>query len=154
MRSQRRPFPGRHLNGATMKKTLIALASTTALALAGCGDTCSSSAAKLATTNSTCSLMPGSSATINVQLCANCTDSNPSCQAEMVGGHIELAPTVQQCSANQGCAINGCNTSAPTASCTIDVPSAPGSIPIVIVGDSTPVNATLNVGGTNTSCTL
>ncbi len=135
-------------------KRLLALVPVAVLVLAGCaGDTCTSSAAHPTATNPTCSLTPGSTATISVALCAKCTDTSPSCQAEFVGGGLEVAPVVQQCQEQANCNVTGCNVSVPTASCSVSVPaSASGSMPLTIVGDTT-VTGTVTFGG-GSSCSL
>ncbi len=145
-------------------KLLLALASSAAvLVLSGCGgDTCTSAPATLAVRNSACTLAPGSTATISVGLCGKCSDSSPSCQAEFLnaqGGttnpdHLEVAPTVQQCQANAGCAISGCNISVPTATCQVAVPAGlTGDMPIQVIGETT-ATGQLNFGSSGTSCTL
>ncbi|HET9596021.1 MAG TPA: hypothetical protein VFP65_10590 [Anaeromyxobacteraceae bacterium] len=89
-----------------MKKALGTIA-VALLALAGCGgDTCSSQDARVTPQNQGCTLAANAPVTINVRLCPQCTDSSPSCQAELRPGNIiEVSPVVQQCQANQGCDI-------------------------------------------------
>ena len=142
-----------------MKRVMIVVLPAALLALVGCGgDTCTSSPAALAVnSNESCTLSPGSTATVSVQLCSKCSDSTPSCQAEFLPAgnpdHLEIAPVVQQCQANAGCAVNGCNVSLPTATCSVAVPAGlSGSMPIQVVGETT-VQATLNFGP-STSCAL
>jgi len=147
-----------------MMKRLLAVAVVPALVLlAGCGtDTCSSSPATAINQSPSCSLAPGAD-TITVQLCAKCSDSSPGCQAEPVNCsgdfsncRFEVSPTVQQCQANAGCAINGCNTGVPTASCPITIPAGTptnATYPLVIVGEQT-FTGSVTVGGSNTSCAL
>jgi hypothetical protein len=135
---------------ATMKR-LLAFVPGVVLVLAGCGDTCSSNAAKATTTNPTCSLAPGATATISVAVCGGCNDSSASCQAEFVGGALEVAPVVQQCQGDAGCAISGCTDL--TATCSVAVPaSLSGSVDLRVVGEST-VTGTLSAG-TGSTCAL
>ena len=142
-------------------KRLLALAPAALLVLAGCGtDTCSSSAAHVAAADSgarpTCTLAPGSTATINVTLCTKCTDSSPGCQAEFRTdtNTLEVAPFVQQCQANLGCNINGCNAAAQQASCQVTIPAgASGTASIALAGDTQPILGTLTLGS-GTSCSL
>ncbi len=125
--------------------------------LAGCGtDTCTSSAASLSpNVGTSCALAAGTTATVNVSLCSRCNDSSPSCQAEFVGGQFEIAPTVQQCPDQSGCAPSGSNASVRTVSCALAVPAGlSGSYSMVLVGDSGLVNGTMTVGGSGTSCSL
>ncbi len=141
-----------------MKRLVLAL-SVAVATLAGCGgDTCTSSPAALASNSSeSCTLSPGSTATVSVSLCSKCSDSSPSCQAEFLPtnapDHLEVAPVVQQCQANAGCAVSGCNISVPKATCTVPVPSGlSGSMPIQIIGETT-VQGTLSFGS-GTTCEL
>jgi hypothetical protein len=136
----------------------LALISAALLVLAACGaasDTCTSNEATPQNTNpgGSCTVAAGQPVTINVQLCAKCSDSAPGCQAEFVNGGVEVAPTVQQCQADLGCAVNGCNLGVPTASCSLTIPAGTtGQIPLHIVA-SPVVEATINIGS-GTSCTL
>ncbi len=138
-------------------KRLLALLPAAVLLLAGCGgDTCTSAAAPLKNNSASCSLAPGAAATITVELCGKCTDSGAGCQAEVTNNRLEVAPTVQQCQASSGCAINGCNVSVPTASCQVTLPASlvPGSYELDVVGETT-VQGTLTVqSGAGSSCTL
>lgn len=138
-----------------MKRALTVAVLAVAV-LAGCGtDTCTSSAAQLSpSVGTSCTLSAGTSATINVSLCSRCNDSAPGCQAEFVGGRFEVAPTVQQCVDQSGCASSGCNASVRTAACGLVVPTGlSGSYPMVLIGDATPVNGTLTIGS-GSSCSL
>jgi len=145
-----------------MKRILTLLMATLgcSLALAGCGGTaCSSGAAQLSngTASPSCSLQPGATATITVQLCQRCTDSSPSCQAEFVNGQLEIAPSIQQCAEQAGCAISGCNLN-PSVDCVVAVPATLSSEPLVIVASDSqgsPVTLTGTVSsGSGTTCTL
>lgn len=125
--------------------------------LAGCGtDTCTSSAAKLSpSVGTSCTLAAGSSATIQVSLCSRCNDSAPGCQAEYRNGTFEVAPTVQQCADQSGCAVPGCNVDVRTATCGITVPTslvAGQQYPMVLLGEST-VNGSVTIGS-GSSCSL
>lgn len=146
-----------------MKRVLALVLPATLLALAGCGgDTCSSAPAPLQNTQNgkQCDVTPGQLATFTVQLCGKCTDSAAACQAEFVNGQIEIAPVVQQCQAQRDCAITpGCAVQAPTATCSLTIPSSVTTgTPIAVVAsdqNGSPVvvtgTVTTNGGG---SCTL
>jgi hypothetical protein len=84
---------------------------------------CTSAVATLATSGGTCTVAAGATVTIQVPICSKCTDSNPSCQSEFVHDHVELAPVVQQCQADAGCSVNGCNINVPTVPCTVALPA-------------------------------
>lgn len=146
-----------------MKHLLVAAVLPALAGLAGCGaDTCSSSPATAINSSPSCDLSPGP-ATVTVQLCSKCSDSSPTCVAEPVncgpdfsGCRFEVQPTVQQCQGNAGCAINGCNTSIPTATCSLTVPAniPPGDYPLVLAGEQT-VTGTVHVaGGATTTCSI
>lgn len=141
-------------------RKLLGFAIAAVAVLAGCGtDTCSSGAAtpQDTTGGTNCAVAPVGAATINVRLCSKCNDSSPSCQAEFVNGRFEVAPVVQQCQADSGCAIAGCNYAVPTATCTVTLPASAtsgSSYDLVVVGEGPPVYNTLSVGGSGTSCTL
>jgi hypothetical protein len=132
-------------------KRLLAFVPAAVIVLTGCGDTCTSDAAKAVTTSPQCSLAPGATATINVAICGGCNDSGASCQAEFVGGALEVQPTVQQCQGNQGCAVSGCNSL--TATCSVAVPDTlSGSVDLRVIGQDT-VTGTLTAGSGST-CSL
>jgi len=139
-----------------MKRLLAyALLPSALAALAGCGGTaCSSNAAAVVTTNPQCTVGAGSTTTFAVQLCAKCSDSSPSCQAEFTGGRVEVSPTIQQCQENAGCAINGCNASIPTATCTLNATLTPGSYELDVVGETTPRGTLIVAQSGSSSCTL
>lgn len=117
-------------------KRLLACVLPAVLVAAGCGgDTCTSQEATPTNTRApTCSLTPGTTATIDVSICAKCTDTNASAQCEFVNGELEVAPTVQQCAAEAGCGISGCATPAAVATCTVAVPQQTGEIPLRLSG--------------------
>jgi hypothetical protein len=136
-----------------MKRLLAyALLPTALAALAGCGGTaCTSNAAQAATASPNCTVAPGSTTTFTVQLCAKCSDSSPSCQAELrPGNRVEISPTVEQCQENAGCAVNGCNAQVPTATCTLNASLSPGPYELDVIGEST-VTGTLTVAGSGSS---
>ncbi len=140
-------------------KRLLAIAIVAVAALAGCGnDTCTSSAADPVNTSPSCTLAPGTTATVSVQLCGKCTDSSPGCQAEFLGlgtssQRLEVAPVVQQCQGNAGCAVAGCSNL--QATCSVTVPAASGSYTLVVVGDTVQPQGTLTVSsGGSSSCAL
>jgi hypothetical protein len=144
-----------------MKRFLsLAAVAAVALAQAGCGGTaCTSNPAPLPqSSNTSCTLAAGSTATIDVALCGKCTDTSPGCQAEFLtdasGTRLEVSPTVQQCQENAGCNIaSGCALAPPHATCTVTIPaSATGSYNLVILGD-TQVQGQLTIGS-GSSCQL
>ncbi|HEX7622793.1 MAG TPA: hypothetical protein VF400_04420 [Anaeromyxobacteraceae bacterium] len=140
-----------------MKRLLAYALLPAALALlTSCGGTaCTSNAAQATVAIPQCTVGSGSTTTFAVALCAKCSDSNPSCQAELrPGNRIEVSPTIQQCQENAGCAVNGCNAQVPTATCTLNASLAPGSYELDVVGE-TQVAGTLTVAASGTStCTL
>jgi len=132
----------------------LALVPVAVLLLAGCGgDTCSSSAAEAELLPSSCTLAPNTTATIQVQLCAKCSDSSPACTGEFVNDQIELDPTFQQCQANAGCAETGCAISNSLVTCSVTTPASEG--PVTVVAGSTLLTGTVNIAESGgTSCTL
>lgn len=128
------------------------------LAVAGCGgDTCTSVDAPLQNSGGgqQCTVNAGSTVTIQVATCGKCTDSSPSCQAEVVNGQLEVAPVVQQCAANASCGVaDSCAIAPPTATCSVVAPGTPGQIPIVVGAGQ--VHNTLNVvaSGGSATCAL
>src|SRR3990172_6537788 len=132
----------------------LALVPAAVLLLAGCGgDTCSSSAAEAQQLPSGCTLAANTTTTIEVQLCAKCSDSSPACTGEFVNDQIELDPTFQQCQANAGCAETGCAITNSLVTCSVTTPG-PGTYPVV--AGSNLLRETVNVeeSGAGTSCTL
>src|SRR3990172_4494826 len=127
-------------------KRLLAVVPAVVLVLAGCGDTCSSDAGRLQdAAPATCSLAPGANATITVAVCGGCNDSGASCQAEFVGSDLEVAPTVQQCQGDAGCAVSGCVDL--TATCTVAVPaSLSGQVALRVGNGDDTVTGTLTAG--------
>ncbi len=142
-------------NSLSMNR-LLALVPAAVLLLSGCGDACTSQPAPLKNTQgASCSLAPGVTANIQVELCGKCSDSGASCQAEFTSNRLEVAPTVQQCQASSGCAEEGCSISVPMATCQVTLPASltPGAtFDLNVIGDTT-VQGTLTVGS-ETSCTL
>lgn len=133
-------------------KQVVALAA--ALLLAACNtDTCSSSAAQPRSNGGSCVLAVGSTATVDVQLNCQCTDTSAACQAEFVNNALEIAPTVQQCAEQAGCATSGCALSAQRATCSVTIPSGavPGRYPIVINGATT---GQVTIGSSGSGCSL
>jgi hypothetical protein len=134
----------------------LAPAALLALTLAACGgDTCSTAAAQVNPVGAGCTLAPNTTVTINVRLCPKCTDTSPTCQGEVVGTDIQIAPVVNQCAANQGCDITQACQIAPVP-CPVNAALAAGSYTATYetAGGglaSTPV--TVQAGG-STSCTL
>lgn len=141
-----------------MKRLLSLVLPAAVLALAGCGgDTCTSADAPLQNSGGgqQCTVNAGSTVTVQVATCGKCTDSNPSCQAEITNGQLEVAPVVQQCAANAACGTSAsCAISPPIATCSVVAPSTPQQIPIVVGAGQ--VQNTLNVvsSGGSTTCSL
>jgi hypothetical protein len=131
-------------------KRLLALAPAALVVLAGCGaDTCTSKAAQVQQI-APCSVAPGSTVAVPVQLCGQCTDSAPSCQAEFLNGEFQFAPAFQECQEQRGCAIQpGCANSPVT--CTITAPTAPGSYPVIDASTTQQVG-TITVAAGGTGC--
>jgi hypothetical protein len=124
-----------------------------ALTLAGCGDTCSSKAADVAAVGSCTSLAADSDVTIEVQVCATCSDTSPSCKGEVVNGEIQLDASFKECQANSSCAASACNTG--KVSCTVHTPPATASADIVTQNKGSTNRKTVSVAaGGPTTCAL
>ncbi len=137
-------------------KRLLALAPA-ALLLAACGDTCTSKPAAVDTLQGQCSTVAaGSAVTINLQLCPTCSDTSPSCTGEVRPGNlIELDSVVQQCQAQSGCSVTGCNIS--PVGCPLSQPLQDGQTYTVqySTGNGGLASTTLTAqSGGSTSCTL
>jgi hypothetical protein len=133
---------------------VLATASLGVVALAGCGDTCGSKPAAVDTsgTGSAATLVgcSGGTAQIQVQLCPECTDSSPSCQAEFVGNRIEVAPAFQTCQSQSGCTpTGGCGVTSNTVVCSAALTQS-GNFAVVDAANNQ--LGTLTVNGT--SCTF
>lgn len=138
-----------------MNRLVLACALAPTLLLAACGGTaCQSSPATPQNTSPSCSLAAGQPVTIDVALCGKCTDSSPSCQAEWLGDHLEVAPTVEQCQEQAGCDIAAsCDFPPPHATCTVTIPAGTtGSAPLVLLADQQ-YEGTVNIGS-GTTCNL
>jgi hypothetical protein len=125
---EHRPLAGRRQAipqpEATAMKPLAALVPLALLALAGCGDTCTSKAAEVRGIPGSCTVPVAASSTIEVQLCPKCTDSTPGCQAEFRNGRFEVAPTFQECQAEAGCQISSeCGFNNSKVACSVSVPA-------------------------------
>jgi hypothetical protein len=98
----------------------------------------------------------GTPVTIGLQLCPTCADSSPSCTGEVRPGNvIELDSVVQQCQAQAGCNISGCNIS--PVGCQLDQPLQSGQSYTVRYLDASGNLASATVtaqSGGSTSCTL
>jgi hypothetical protein len=136
------------------RNRLLALVPAAVLLLAGCGgDTCSSSAAEAEALPSNCTLAANTTATIQVRLCAKCSDSSPACTAEFVNDQIELDPTFQQCQANAGCAETGCALPNSLVTCSVTTPD-PGIYTVVAGSNLLSETVSVEESGAGTSCTL
>jgi hypothetical protein len=100
-----------------MRRTLALLAVPVAVALHGCGDTCSTKAADVVDfSGATCTMPADQPLTFKVKgACQQCTDTSPSCDASLNGATVELNAIYHECSAQAGCAGTSCGY--PTFSC-------------------------------------
>jgi hypothetical protein len=137
-----------------MKRLALAVALAPTLLLAACGGTaCSSAPAATQTTSPNCTVAAGQQVTVTVALCGKCTDSSPSCQAEWLGDHLEVAPTVEQCQEQSGCNPSGSCDINTRATCTVTIPAGTmGSPQLVLAGENT-YTGTLTIGP-GTTCNL
>lgn len=144
-------------------KKLVALASTAAaIALVGCGaDTksCSTSPATLAAGSPVqrCSVAPGGTANIQVQLCPKCTDSSPSCIAEFRNNAIEIDPIFRECQEDRSCPIGGSCETDPSKTrvfCSVTIPAgtASGTYDVILASTATSVSS-VTVGASG-GCTF
>jgi hypothetical protein len=129
------------------------------LAACGTGDTCQTNPATLQNRSaSSCSVAAGQQVTFNVALNCNCTESTPSCQAEIVNNNsIEVAPVFQLCQADAACGgTPGCAITRPTASCSVTIPAnlSGQTLPLTVVGDATVTGGAVSIGAGGTSCDL
>ena len=140
-----------------MRKLALALAVPSLLVIAACGaDTksCSTAPAKVAASDpvASCTAAAGSTVNIPVRLCAGCSDSSPSCNAEFRNGTIEIDPIFRQCTEDQGCPVTGsCSTdpSVNETTCSVAIPSGTsGSIPVFLASTATRVS-TVTVGSSS-----
>lgn len=137
-----------------MRRSLV-FVPVVALALAGCGaDTCRSEPADAAQLPSSCSVPAASVVAIDVQLCASCRDSSPSCVAEFVNGELQLDTAFQRCEASAGCSVtSGCDAANSRVRCTVQTPPASGTYSIVAGQNQLGGTIVVGSGGT-TTCTL
>ncbi len=115
-----------------MRRALVLLALPLAAALAGCGDTCTATAADVSAVGS-CSgtVSPGVTVDVPVRVCPTCSETNPSCSAELVGTEIQLNTVIQECQANAGCAASGCVVQ--PVICSFSAPATAGTYSVVAV---------------------
>ena len=139
-----------------MRRTLALVAF--AAAFAGCGDTCSTKAAGVnALSSAGCTVSANQAMTIQVKgSCQACTDSNPSCNTEVVGGGIDLNPIYSECAANAGCPGTSCGY--PTFNCSVPGLAA-GSYTVTAVTDpstgaTTTTTVTVVAASGNSTCVL
>lgn len=132
---------------------LLAAAGAAAVGLAGCGDTCSTKAADVqAVADCPSGLKSNSQVTIQLQLCATCSDTNPTCTGEVVGNEIQLDASFHECQSNSSCPASACNNT--TVTCTVNAP-ADGTYDIVTQNAGTTNRKTITVASSGaTSCTL
>jgi hypothetical protein len=131
-------------------KRLLALAPAALVVLAGCGaDTCSSKPAQVAQI-APCSVAPGATVAVPVQLCGHCTDSSPTCQAEFLNNQFEFAPVFQECQEQRGCPVDPACANAPVT-CTVTAPTTPGSYPVIDASTTQQVG-TIDVAAGGTGC--
>ncbi|BDG10813.1 hypothetical protein [Anaeromyxobacter paludicola] len=127
-----------------MNKVIAFFAVVGALSLAGCGSeaaSCSGPVTEPAPpankTIQSCTLQTGAQATLHVQLCPSCADTNPHCQAEFNGSALEVNTTFYTCDETRSCAETGsCGFQFNSVTCSIigNVP-APGAYDVQIIGD-------------------
>ncbi|HZZ84787.1 MAG TPA: hypothetical protein VFE30_09640 [Anaeromyxobacteraceae bacterium] len=151
-----------------MKKVVAIFAVMGLVSLVGCGGTAnscsgpSSDPAPVANQSiGSCTLQAGATATIQVQLCPNCSDVSPSCQAEFVNGEFELATAFQTCDETRSCPLtNSCGLANNAVTCTIsNVPAASATYNVMVISDhaggfrSAGTITVVPTGGT-TSCSI
>jgi len=138
-----------------MRRTLALLAVPVAIALNGCGDTCSTKAADVTDfTGSTCTVPAGQPVTFKVRgACQQCTDSSPGCDASLNGPIVELNAIYHECSADAGCSGTSCGY--PTFSCTASSLPA-GTYDVMAKTETGTAQGTVNVvpASGSATCTL
>ncbi|MBI5069026.1 MAG: hypothetical protein HZB56_12375 [Deltaproteobacteria bacterium] len=136
-------------------KKLAAILTTALLAAAGCSDTCSTKSAPLDAAGSpTCTSISSAGATATAPLCQRCTDTNPTCQVEVVANTIQINSTLKECDSNRGCGDPSCANPRPAVSCAVPV-LTPGTYTVQFIGGSGMVQYTATVGaGGNSTCSL
>lgn len=131
-----------------MNRRFVTVAAALSLLLAACGSDesgCFSRDAELAAgVNYDCTAAPGSTVSVQVQLCPNCRATSASCQAEFIAGQLEIAPVFFECEESRDCPIGqACETNPATrqTTCvaTIPIGTAPGEYDIVNAGTGTTV---------------
>ena len=135
-----------------MKLLSLALLTLAAAGLAGCGAAgCNSFAADIAASGQSCAVRPGT-VTVSVPVNCRCTDTSASCQAEFLGGQLEVAATVQQCDDQQGCDTQGCDITGRTATCDVVIPAGFTGSATIVDGSGNTIGV-LNAGADD-SCVL
>jgi hypothetical protein len=141
-----------------MKRSVLTGALAVVVALAGCGgEACNSSPAPVAQVGPTaCRLAANTPVTVNVRLCPQCTDSSPTCSADVQpGNELQIDSVVQQCQSAQGCDITrGCAVN--PVPCPVTRPLEAGTYTVLYVtqnGAAASTSITVEPGGA-TSCTL
>ncbi len=136
-------------------KRLFALVPAALIAIAGCGETCSTAATPVNDVTNGCSIIAASqAATISLRLCPACADTAPTCTGEVrPNNEIHLDSVVQQCQNNTGCAT-ACSISPVT--CTLDQPLTAGvtyNVLYTTASGAGQTSVTAQAGGP-ASCTL
>ncbi len=138
-----------------MRRMLALLFVPAAVALHGCGDTCSTKAADVTDfTGASCTVPAGQPVTFTVKgSCQACTDSNPSCDASLNGTIVELNAIYHECAADAGCSGTSCGY--PTFSCGgTSLPA--GTYQVMAKTDTGTAQGTVNVvaASGSTTCAL
>ncbi len=139
-------------------KTLSLLACTAALALAACGETCTTRAADVADfSGATCVVKPNVPIDFQVRgACQHCDDTGAACAAELNGpAEVNLNAIYRNCESTSGCPATSCGY--PTFDCMLQSALPPGG-PYNVVAKTADGTATATVtvdpGSQNTTCTL
>ena len=118
--------------------------------LARCGDTCSSKAADVDALPSNCTLQEGADVTVELTLCAKCSESSPTCVAEVRDQDIELDASFQECDSQKDCSANACEGKKVT--CSFKAPAA-GTYNLVAHKAGSTINQTVTVAANGaTTC--
>ncbi len=138
-----------------MRRSLALLAVPVAVALHGCGDTCSTKPAAVQPLNPAgCSVASGSVTFTVTGACQQCTETSPSCKAELVGTDVQLDTIYHECSANAGCSGTSCAFPNPTFACTLTLVPGPYTVTATTDAGTTTTNLTVSSASGGGTCTL
>jgi hypothetical protein len=144
-----------------MRKPFALVLPAVALVVTGCGsETCPTRTADV-TKVGACGgpLAANTQVTIDVTLCATCSDTSPSCTGEVLtqaANQIFLDAQFQECQSNASCPA-GQPTSCAPVHCTVSTPGPGGPFQIVTAnsdGSTHPWGSVDIAGVGNTRCTL